>query len=54
VYETTESSEEAHQIMEVLDLLIAERLRREMPERVKKTLKCVSEKATMDDISKAN
>jgi hypothetical protein len=50
VYETTKSSEEAHATMQILDLLISERLRREMPERVKKTLKCVSDSAQMKDL----
>jgi hypothetical protein len=50
VYETMKSSEEAHTTMKVLELLISERLRREMPERVKKTLKCVSDTAQMKDL----
>jgi hypothetical protein len=50
VYETLESSEEAYKVMQVLDLLVSERLRREMPERVKKTLKCVSLTTKMSDL----
>jgi hypothetical protein len=39
VFETAASVEEAHHPMKVLELLMAERLRRVMPERIKKTLK---------------
>ena len=50
VYETTETPDEAHKIMQVLDLLVAERLRREMPERVKKTLKTMADTAALHDV----
>lgn len=50
VFETEKTVEEAHRTMTVLELLVAERVRREMPERVKKTLKAADELNTLDDV----
>lgn len=50
VYETTGNQEEAHQIMKVLDLLVSERICREMPERVKKSLKVSAERTTLSEV----
>lgn len=50
VFETAESTEEAHQIMKVLELLVNERLRREMPERVKKVLVLASGNSRIDEV----
>lgn len=50
VYETTSSPEEAHQIMTVLDLLISERICREMPERVKKSLKSTADGTSLMEV----
>lgn len=50
VFETAGSVEEAHSTMKVLELLVSERLRREMPDRVKKALKATPERATLKDI----
>jgi hypothetical protein len=50
VFETAVSVEEAHRTMKVLELLMAERLRREMPERIKKTLKEADGLDTFEDV----
>jgi hypothetical protein len=50
VYETAPSTEEGHRIMQVLDLLVAERLRREMPDRVKKVLVSTATTARIDEV----
>lgn len=50
VFETEKTVEEAHRTMQVLELLVAERIRREMPERVKKTLRETEELHTLGDV----
>jgi hypothetical protein len=50
VYETAPSTEEGHRIMQVLNLLVAERLRREMPDRVKKVLVPTATTARIDEV----
>lgn len=50
VYETASSTEEGHRIMQVLDLLVTECLRREMPERVKKVLMNTAATARIDEV----
>lgn len=50
VYETIQSQEEAYQVMKVLGLLITERLRREMPERVKKALMSATATSRIEEI----
>lgn len=50
VFETEKTVEDAHKTMRVLELLIAERVRMEMPERLKKTLKAADEMNTLDNV----
>jgi Zinc knuckle len=50
VYETASSTKDGHRIMQVLDLLVTERLRREMPERIKKVLVNTAATARIDEV----
>jgi hypothetical protein len=50
VYETASSTKEGHNIMQVLDLLVTERLKREMPERIKKVLVGMATTARIDEV----